>query len=1289
MIPASKLSTSFPELGGVMSHVQSLPGVLAVHTEPWTVIKIIVTASTLLHYSLRRDPTVPVAGLFLVMSGTPSLLLMFCLVPLYCSAIIYQCAPSLQIIPIKQTSLRQAGVAGAVFGSVLVLFWTLLAVVSVAKDGVSGVASSVWTHAMMVTSLTFLTAGHSLPALSQRLFFMCIIVCLTSLMAWRTKHAYVKALLALFVPQLVHSVRLIYMYDIAAAGSPASATPSYLPGDHTVDLLHVISILSLVLGLMYDIVLAHDEATAKLIAVLQEGEGLSRRITLEITEQNEQMRKAFANRSEMFLERQDFLQRLVSKISGPASEVMHGTHQLLENPEMVEWQLRCVQEIQLAGEELSTLLTDVKYLVAVESGTIGLEDTTFSVADLIEDSLEHVSKDLSQPDVELVYEIEESVPSFLRGDPSCIAQVLEQLLHNGIKFTEQGEVGIRVSCTNDPQEEELAILIFEVYDTGIGMTEQELAQSNMFMPFPSFSSSTHVIVNARRRGSGLGLVVCEKLVRLLDGFLVIEGIPNGGTSFRATVSLRTASPPSMYLSSSLRDPHNLDVLRELPVLVIEDNDSARFSIEKMLREFGCTVTCVSSGVAGLRELKFSASTRKLYKVVMIDYHMAGMDGLDTVHMLKEDVAFSDLRIVLLLSPVESVLRKYRAKSEEKYSHTTCLMKPITRTKVMSAVLRALGEEFKASADKRTLRQIGSPQQSTRPTIVSLNPLRVLIVGDREQLRQTQALVERLGHLCTFVPDGVAAVAAVKKNSAIPFDLIIMNINMPVLDGVGAAQMIRHQEIEGIRTMADMRPSRTPIVGVAVQFNEQEKDRAQISGIDEYVVQEQLLAFLQPYLADLTKRRFADKMAGTPKTHSIMANRRARLPANNTPPATPPASTPRVANPQLSTLRSESGGRRSSDPPVAQSDSKLARRVEELESVISRFVPKEFQDLFAPQGMENVVLGDCICRNITIFFSDIRDFTSLTEKMPVHKVIDFLNTYVAFALPALSEKGGFIDKFIGDAIMAIFPHPGLMDQASAAVSAAVGMMKSLDFMRESGFDAVESGIGINTGKTIVGIVGTETRMEPTALGDAVNLASRTEALCKQYGARILITGYTREAMGDTVDMFMMRFVDSVTVKGKSEACEIYEVIDGDQDDIQQMKRRMIPFFHRAIESFQRERYLEAYDGFRQCLEIYPDDKPSKLYVERIQQLLEAQQQQQQQANEVDSPGSQQGTPNSKRVVRNRGKGGRANLNNGKDDEGSPSSSSRGAANSNAGGVRLNGMGGGITLDSMDTHVNLTD
>jgi len=176
--------------------------------------------------------------------------------------------------------------------------------------------------------------------------------------------------------------------------------------------------------------------------------------------------------------------------------------------------------------------------------------------------------------------------------------------------------------------------------------------------------------------------------------------------------------------------------------------------------------------------------------------------------------------------------------------------------------------------------------------------------------------------------------------------------------------------------------------------------------------------------------------------------------------------------------------------------KTQTQLAHLQKAFNCFVPLGYQQLIAPKGMDKLQLGDTICKRITILFSDIRNFTAMSEAMDISELMNFLNTYLAFALPPLEKFEGFVDKFIGDSIMCIFTHSDLSTQAYNAIMASICMLNSLDYMNKTGFRNVHTGIGLNTGRTVIGVIGTESRMEPTAIGDSVNLASRTESLCKQ-------------------------------------------------------------------------------------------------------------------------------------------------------------------------------------------------
>lgn len=315
----------------------------------------------------------------------------------------------------------------------------------------------------------------------------------------------------------------------------------------------------------------------------------------------------------------------------------------------------------------------------------------------------------------------------------------------------------------------------------------------------------------------------------------------------------------------------------------------------------------------------------------------------------------------------------------------------------------------------------------------------------------------------------------------------------------------------------------------------------------------------------------------------------------------------------------SPGRRSRNtsrtPPNARAHHDMYYRIEEIEDsksslmenmqrVIDKFVPKEFRTLLS-SGYGMCKLGDAICKITTIMFTDIRDFTSLSEKLSVNSLIKFLNVYLAFTIPPIYEYGGFVDKFIGDSVMSLFSSDDLSEQVDNALLAAVKIQKDLRFMQRHGINqSITTGIGINTGRTIIGWVGTETRMEPTVLGDSVNISSRMESLCKIYGSSIIITEHTKIRVGRRTEIMTFRLLDHVVVKGKTVPCEIYEVIDGDQDDIRKLKKRMIKsgFWDEALRLYKQYKFLEAKEMFLHCLNIYTEDKPSKIYIERCEKEI---------------------------------------------------------------------------------------
>jgi len=229
---------------------------------------------------------------------------------------------------------------------------------------------------------------------------------------------------------------------------------------------------------------------------------------------------------------------------------------------------------------------------------------------------------------------------------------------------------------------------------------------------------------------------------------------------------------------------------------------------------------------------------------------------------------------------------------------------------------------------------------------------------------------------------------------------------------------------------------------------------------------------------------------------------------------------------------------------------------------ARFVPKQFLEYLGKDSIADIQLGDQVQKEMTVLFSDIRSFTSISEQMTPKENFNFLNNYLGYMEPVIRNNNGFVDKFMGDSIMALFP-----DNTEDAINAAIEMrIKLIEFnhiISQFGQAPIDSGIGIHTGSLMLGIVGGEGRMEGTVISDAVNLASRLEGLTKLYGSSIIITEETLIKISDPTS-YHYRFLDIVKVKGKKEAVYIFEIIDGDPEDIRELKAKTKDLFTQAIQ-----------------------------------------------------------------------------------------------------------------------------
>ncbi len=267
---------------------------------------------------------------------------------------------------------------------------------------------------------------------------------------------------------------------------------------------------------------------------------------------------------------------------------------------------------------------------------------------------------------------------------------------------------------------------------------------------------------------------------------------------------------------------------------------------------------------------------------------------------------------------------------------------------------------------------------------------------------------------------------------------------------------------------------------------------------------------------------------------------------------------------------------------------------------SRFVPKQFLTYLQKETIEDIELGDATSYKMTVLFSDIRNFTTLSETMTADENFKFLNSYLKRIEPIIQNHEGFVDKFIGDAIMALFPN-----NAQEALISSIEIQEELrnyNAERQNfGFSNLSIGIGLNSGELMLGTVGSDKRLDTTVIGDTVNLASRIEGLTKIYKVFIIITENTYNELSD-LSIFDIREIDLVKVKGKNQRIKIFEVFNGDNRIVKLQKKETIELFTEGLNKYREGNFSECISIFNKCKKLAPGDTLPIIYIERCNYLL---------------------------------------------------------------------------------------
>lgn len=287
------------------------------------------------------------------------------------------------------------------------------------------------------------------------------------------------------------------------------------------------------------------------------------------------------------------------------------------------------------------------------------------------------------------------------------------------------------------------------------------------------------------------------------------------------------------------------------------------------------------------------------------------------------------------------------------------------------------------------------------------------------------------------------------------------------------------------------------------------------------------------------------------------------------------------------------------PEITALDSCIDNLTHTTKNYVSEFFLKELD----VSSINELKIGDRVKKEVTIFFSDLRSFTELSEQLSPEQNFAFINSYLSRMVPIVSQNNGFIDKYLGDGIMAVFPEGAGADNALKAAVAMQERIQEYNMHRaNSGYKPVSLGIGINTGSIIMGVIGTDERYEATVLSDAVNLASRLQSISKAFNIGIVISESTFLQISDLVS-YRYRFIGKVRVKGKKIPISVFEIFNGLPDEILEKKLKVNTVFEQGMIAYYQKAYAHAVSLFKQGLEILPDDGAAKFYLQAsLQKIL---------------------------------------------------------------------------------------